>query len=195
VYGTQAELIGRLQRVKIPMFNYQHAGLADVLTTIAALGTRIGRTAEAGKLTGRIAADLERVRTSVAGRPRPRVMLLFGRETGTLRSMYASAGVGFLHDLVELAGGQDVFADVTRPSIQVSAEMLLARAPEVIVEAHPSSWKGVADRERAVWRTMPAVPAVRMNRIHLLADDRLFIPGPRVAEAAQLLAAEIHGVK
>ena len=69
--------------------------------------------------------------------------------------MFVSAGVGFLHDLVETAGGQNAFADVKRESMQVSSEAMLARAPEVIIETHQSSWDTSATaREQAVWRTL-----------------------------------------
>ena len=39
---------------------------------------------------------------------------------------------------------------------------------------------------------LPSLPAVRTGRVHLLADDRLSIPGPRVAEAIALLADVLH---
>ena len=62
-----------------------------------------------------------------------------------------------------------MFADVKRQSLQASTEILLARAPEVIVEMHPpkAGRRSVA-RERAVWKTLPSLPAVRTGRIHML---------------------------
>lgn len=194
VYGTQDEFIQRLARVNIPTFPYRHSTLADVTETIRAIGARIGRAAEAGALAQRIDGDLDRVRASVAGRPRPRTALLFGREPGTLRSIYASAGVGFMHDLLLVAGGADVFDDVKRQSLQVTTETLLARAPEVILEVHPSpAWTAArVAAERKVWSVLASLPAVRTNRVLILADDRLVIPGPRVAEAARLMAEALH---
>ena len=53
VYGSQAELIARLGRAQLPLFNYRHAGLGDVTSTIRELGTRIGRGAEADQVAGR----------------------------------------------------------------------------------------------------------------------------------------------
>ena len=47
VYATQKELIERLDRAGIPYFNYQHKALADIMTTIRALGARIGSAARA----------------------------------------------------------------------------------------------------------------------------------------------------
>ena len=60
------------------------------------------------------------------------MLLVFGREPLALRNIYASGGVGFLHDLIEVAGGTNVFADVRRESVQATTELILARAPEVI---------------------------------------------------------------
>ena len=47
VYATQKELIERLDRAGIPYFNYQHKALADIMTTIRALGARIGSAGRA----------------------------------------------------------------------------------------------------------------------------------------------------
>ena len=62
VYGIADGPHRRLERAKIPVFNYRHAGLADITATITALGERIGRTGEAGTLAARIERDLERIR-------------------------------------------------------------------------------------------------------------------------------------
>jgi iron complex transport system substrate-binding protein len=194
VYGTQTELISRLHNVRIPTFAYQHARLADVTATLGQIGDRVGRSAEAQRLARAIEADLAAVGAAAAGRDRPRVLLVIEREPGSLRNMFASGGFGFLHDLLQLAGATNVFADVPRENVQVSAELLLTRAPDVVIETHPSTWKpGNRAAEEAAWRAMAALPAVRANRIHMVADDRLFIPGPRVAEGARVLAEIIRG--
>jgi iron complex transport system substrate-binding protein len=193
LYVTQTDLASRLERARVPTFAYRHTGLADISTTIRSLGDRAGRASEAARVVREIETGLEEVRRSVAGRPRPSVALVFGRETGSLRSIFVSGGVGFLRDLVETAGGRNAFDDVKRESLQVSAETMLTRAPEIIVEMHQSNWDQAATaREQAVWRTLAALPAVRANRIHIVADDRLFIPGPRVVDAARILAGVIH---
>ena len=49
-------------------------------------------------------------------------LLVFGREPGSLRNIYASAGSGFLHDMLVVAGGEDVLNDIEKESAQVSTE-------------------------------------------------------------------------
>jgi iron complex transport system substrate-binding protein len=130
----------------------------------------------------------------VAGRPRPRTLLVFSREPGSLRGITASGGYGFLHDLLELAGATDVLADIKQPAVTMSSEMVLARAPEVIVELHYGEpWSpGRRATERQSWLTLASVPAVRSGRVHLLVGDEFVVPGPRVTIAAERLAQLLH---
>jgi len=194
VYGSQDDLISRLSRAGIPRYDYEHAGLADITDTIRSLGARVGRAGEAGRLASDIEREIEDIRSAVEDRPRPRTALIFGRDAGSLRGLFASGGVGFLHDMLVAAGGDDAFADVRRQSVQISVETLLARAPEVIMEVHPDEgWTPeVIARDLALWQTVPGLPAVRDGRVHILADYRLLVPGPRVADAIRLMAATLH---
>jgi ABC-type Fe3+-hydroxamate transport system substrate-binding protein len=45
---------------------------------------------------------------------------------------------------------------------------------------------------RADWNILKSVPAVAHNRIYIIADERVVVPGPRVAEGTELLARSIH---
>jgi iron complex transport system substrate-binding protein len=194
VYNSQIDLIARLERASVPMFRYEHAGLADITATIRSLGDRIGRADPARALADRIERDLADIRRRVAGKRRPRTALIFGRESGSLRGIYASGGIGFMHDMLEAAGGEDIFRDVKRQNLQATTEILLTRAPEVIIEVHAGeTWTPDRIRiEEQTWRGLPSLPAVRTGRVHVLVDDRLSIPGPRVAEAVRLLADLLH---
>jgi len=137
---------------------------------------------------------LDDVRTRVRGRPRPRVLLVIGRQPKTLREIYASGGVGFLHEILEIAGGRNVFADAARESVQPSHETLIARAPDVIVELQAEGMFKSDDlaAEKAVWSTLTSMPAVRNKQVHELVGQYLVVPGPRLAQAADTLARTLH---
>jgi iron complex transport system substrate-binding protein len=194
VYATQQELRQQLARAGIRMFGYEHGGLSSVATTLERIGRVAGHPAEAASRARAFEERIAAVRARVAGRTRPRTLLVFGREPLALRNVYASGGVGFLHDMLVTAGGDNVLADVARENVQATSELLLARAPEVIVElryGRPVSEAELA-RERAVWQALPGVPAVRSGRIVLLVGDEFVVPGPRVADAAERLARALH---
>jgi iron complex transport system substrate-binding protein len=193
VYGSQTDLRAQLARARVPTYVYSHAGLADVTTTIQALGDRVGHAAEAAALVRQIQDGLADVRRRVAGRPRPRTLLVFARESGSLRGIYASGGIGFLHDMLEAAGGVNVFADVKRESVQATTELILARRPDVILEVRADrTGLGPLDAERTEWSRLPGVAAVRNNRVVFIVDPRTVVPGPRVAEGTRLIAEALH---
>jgi iron complex transport system substrate-binding protein len=194
VYDTQADLKRQLERAHIPVFGYVHRGLPDITATMRAIGERIGAKTAAGAAASRIEKDLAAIRARVANRPRPKTLLVFGREQGTLRHVDASGGYGFLHDLLELAGGSDALGDLHQQSVDMSTEMILMRAPEVILELHygDSLTPDRMDAERRVWNALPAVPAVKNNRVYLLVGDEFVVPGPRIVMAAERFARTLH---
>jgi iron complex transport system substrate-binding protein len=188
IYGTQHDLKTQLDRAGIPHAAFTHGGLQDVTRAIRALGARTGDGAQAETVAKEIDQSLIAVARRVAGRPRPRTLLVFGREPGTLRNLYASGGKGFLHDMLVTAGAENVFADQPRESVQVTTEQLLASKPDVVLELH--SEDGQVDL--SAWQTLPSVPAVRDGRVIVLAGSELMVPGPRIARATERFARALH---
>ena len=194
VYATQVELRRQLERAGIPMFLYVHRGLPDITETIRALGDRLDAAKPARALADRIDAQLAAVRMRVAGRPRPRTLLVIGREASSLGSVVASGGYGFLHDMLEIAGATDILGDIKRESVQASTELMLARAPDVIIELHYGSSlapRGLETQRRA-WNALPSVPAVKNNHVYLLVGGEFVVPGPRIVSAAERFARTLH---
>jgi iron complex transport system substrate-binding protein len=121
------------------------------------------------------------------------VLLVFGREPGTLRNIYASGGYGFLNDMLVAAGGANVFADVRRESVQATSELLLARRPDVIVELRSTGLTSqTSSAPDPAFNALASVPAVRDARIYVLAGDEYVVPGPNVADTVEQLSRILH---
>jgi cobalamin transport system substrate-binding protein len=194
VYATQKELIERLDRAGIPYFSYQHKALPDIMTTVRAIGSRIGSSSQADSVASGMERSLGEIRAKAANLPRPATLLVFERDPASLRNVFASGGYGFLHDMLEIAGGRNVFADVKKQAVQASTEMLIASKPDVIIELlYGDSLKNanIATELRA-WDTLASVPAVRAHRVLALTGDEFVVPGPRVVDATRKLARAIH---
>ena len=194
IYGSQTDLQAQLARAGIRVFNYRHAGLAGVLNTLKELGAAVGRAAEGERLARDIRGRLDAIQARVRGRPKPRTLLVFERDPASLRGVYVSGGVGFLHDMLGIAGGVNVFADVARESVQPSVETMLERAPDVILEVRVKGLLAPADITEAkrVWGALASVPAVRQGRIQILTGDHLVVPGPRVVQGTEAFARALH---
>jgi iron complex transport system substrate-binding protein len=95
----------------------------------------------------------------------------------------------FAHDLLERAGGQNVFADAETPYPQISAEQVLERNPDFIIIAHHQA--AAEDvRARPGWSSLTAV---RKNRIYPYRDpDEFLRPGPRLVNVLEWLARVLH---
>ncbi|MFN2447602.1 MAG: ABC transporter substrate-binding protein [Vicinamibacterales bacterium] len=194
IYASQVDLLQQLARADIAAFSYRHGGLAHITNTIRSLGDRTGHAREAAQVADDLERRLQHIRTLVASRPKLRTMLVFGRQAQSLRQIYVSGGRGFLHDLLDTAGGINVFADIGTESVEASTELVLARAPDVILELRVTDIPSADEmaNEIASWRPIASVPAVRAGRVHILTGRDLVVPGPRVADAAERMARALH---
>jgi len=192
VYDSQDELKSQLARAGTPVFPYRHGGVAGITETIRRVGRRTGHAETADRLVREIGAALEAVRTRASGRARPRTLLVLGRDPDTLRNVFVSGGVGFLHELLEAAGGANVFEETRREGVQVSVEQILAKRPEVILELRAEGDARDDPHALGAWESLSSVPAVRNGRVHVMHGSELVVPGPRIARAAERFARTLH---
>jgi iron complex transport system substrate-binding protein len=196
VYGSQTETEARFKKAGVQTFGYRHGATEAILgtfDTIIALGGATGHEAQARAIVAGMKAGLDAVRQRVEGLPRPRTLLVIGRQPGTLQGVYVAGGSGFLDELLEVAGGENVFDDIKRESVQPSSETLLRRAPDVLLELHASAPAGnFRDVDIKVWNTLPSIPAVRDHRVQSVIGDFVVVAGPRLPQGAEALARSLH---
>jgi iron complex transport system substrate-binding protein len=190
-YGSQTDLHAQCARAGIRTYVYRHGGLDTIFQTMRELGDATNRRNAADGIVRDLRARLDRVRARVNGRAKPRVLLVFDRQPKTLREIYVSGGKGFLHELLELAGGRNVFADSPQESVQPPLETLISRAPDVILELEAEGMMTTNADDHA-WSALGSVPAVRNRRVYMLKGQYLVVPGPRLGEAAETLARTLH---
>ena len=139
------------------------------------------------------AVSLEAIRDGASGY-RPRVFLVHSREVGTMGSVYSGGGESFFNELIDIAGGVNIFGDVEDDSIQPSLEEVLKRQPEIIIELLPAKKDDpdqIAQRVQD-WGQLETLPAVQQGRVHVLAGDYLLLIGPRLHLAARRFAEVIR---
>jgi len=195
VQQRHATVEGLCARRRIPVLRVEMTEVGSILEGIRTLGRLLDERERAEALCAEIQGRLASVRRRTEGLPRPRVFICVDRSRGSLKGMFTVGGKSFLTELVAVAGGENVFADVARDYFQVTTEAVLARQPEVIIETRPSR-RYAPDEERRLiedWGALPNLPAVRDGRIHVVTDDYIVLPGPRVALIAERFAEILHG--
>ena len=193
-YGTQFLLQERLAAAGIRQYPFVSGSIQHVLESIRALGREMDLAEESDLLSSEIALTLESIRDG-SGEDRPKVLLAHNREIGTMGSFYTGGGRSYFDELIDIAGGQNIFGDVDENIFQPSLEEVLKRAPEVIIELLPSDPEGKSrtGQRLADWQVLAAVPAVREGRIYVLSGDHLLLVGPRLHLAAAEMAEAIRG--
>jgi iron complex transport system substrate-binding protein len=163
----------------------QSAG--DVARTAILLGRAVGSDGEA------LARDIQRrvddVRSKTASAStKPRVYHEIDASDPT--KIFTVGPGSYIHDLIEIAGGQNIAARATRAYPQLSAEEILRSDPEIIVLA-AADYAAKPDQvaARSGWSQ---VSAVKNKHIVTIAPDLINRPGPRVGEAAEAYARLVH---
>jgi iron complex transport system substrate-binding protein len=165
--------------------------------SIKAIGQATGTQARAAQLAAHIEGDLAAIRKRVAAKRPPRVMFVVGRTPGALEGIIAAGNRSYLTEVMQVAGGHNIFDDSIVPYAKVSLEEVLARKPEVIIDMgeHPEA-AAISDaqkqKEIALYRRYPILPAVKSNRIHIVSSDLFVHPGPRVVDLARTLEKLFH---
>ncbi len=184
--NTSRSVIGRLEALGARIYTPQVQTLAELHRATEELGSLLGLDDNADSLNAAIAADLESVRVAVAGGERPSVFYVVWYEPPT------TAGSGtYIDELIQIAGGRNVFADAPGLWPQVSMEEIVRRQPDIVlISQTEDDLIDIESLERAAgWRELRAV---RDGRAIQVDADLYNRPGPRVGEAARRLAGLLH---
>jgi iron complex transport system substrate-binding protein len=158
--------------------------LDDILKSVRAIGGMIGDPNAGTKLARRISLQVDNVKQRVRPAARRKVLLIVGYQP-----LIAVGGKNFIDELITLAGGANIAGGAAQPWLNMPDEVVVAKAPDVIIEAGMGSEREKANKR---WSDLASVPAVREKRIYPYPSDKILRPGPRFGEALGELARLIH---
>lgn len=171
----QADIAAQLIRAGVQVHVFNQRSVRGILEMIHMVGAMVGAAVQAQQLIDELASALSAIEKSASQLPqRPRVY--FEEWDDPL-----ICGIGWVSELIEIAGGSDCFADLaSSPSakhrIIANPNDVIHRAPDLII----GSWCGkrfVPDkvRQRPGWS---AIPAVSNNHLHEIKSCDILQPGP-----------------
>jgi iron complex transport system substrate-binding protein len=190
VVTWEGERNGRLRRdleaVGIPVFAVRAEDTTDVFRNIGVLGRLSGQDTAAAALQARLRRELAQVAASVARRPHPTVFYVVWNNP----PMTAGPQT-FIGQILSLAGGVSIFADIADPWPTVGLEDVVRQQPNVIVLP-----TGEMSRDNvSQLKTLPGwsdIRAIHAGRVVRLPADLLNRPGPQLAVAARALRDALH---
>ncbi len=160
--------------------------LADLRAAIAAFAEIFGVPDRGRELLEQMEADF----AELPAREPISVFIALGHAPGDLAGLMTAGPGTFLSEIVALAGGRNVFADVATLWPKISQESLVRRQPALVldVQSMPAD-----DARRAALAADWEKLGFRADQVRIVDEDVLLKPGPRAAQAAARVAAALDG--
>jgi ABC-type Fe3+-hydroxamate transport system substrate-binding protein len=155
--------------------------IADFRRTVQLLGAILRDSARARVVGDSVFRTLDRVRAATENLPRPTAFWHIWN------APLITIGAGsFMTELVDIAGGRNVYSDIAAPSATVSLEDVARRDPDFILAGPQGAQKIEEDRR---WLIVRAVREGKILKVDTVLVGR---PGVRLGEAAVSLANLLH---
>jgi len=192
--GRNDSLERLAERLKVTIYYDESDSFDGIGKAVLEIGGILGKSGDASRVIDEFRSEIDRIRARVAGRPKPRVLITVSRQPDRLANLLTAGKGTFLDEMIDAAGGINVFGTVDMRYPQISPESIIAQQPEVILELMPGLTADPAMQEeiKSQWNSLPSVPAVARDRIHLLNADNVLIPSPRFTEVIQHVSRILH---
>lgn len=189
--NLQADIARELINAGVEVYVFNQRDVAGILRMVATLGALIGEPDKGRALAQQLAARVESVRAAAAQLSRrPRIYFEEWDEP-------MISAIGWVSELIGIAGGEDCFAELARESmagkrIIADPQEVVRRAPDIIV----GSWCGKKFRpgQMAARPGWGAIPAVRDGRLYEVKSPLILQPGPAaLTDGLDALADIVRG--
>ena len=130
-FGTMEDYAANGVNIYVPEGTYVlGADMENVYTDIRNFGNIFGVQERAEELIADMQEQIAEVTTAIEGQASVKVMVFDSEMNGAI---YTSGGGSLENSLIELAGGENVFADLEEQFTSIAVEEIISRNPEVIV--------------------------------------------------------------
>ena len=157
----------RMMGIKVVVFRAAESFsmLCDQFLELAKL---IGKEKEAQEILKNAWSEVEAIKKSVIGLPKPKVIVQEGA-----KPLWVATKDSLINDFIELAGGENM--GPLGLNGLYSREKVLELNPDVIII---TTMGIIGDDEKVLWQKYPAISAVRNNRIYIVDSDKFCSPTP-----------------
>ena len=173
-----------IERLGIKITLVSVSSVSEILSSFKRIAALLGDPDAGATLVEKITAQFGKVKRRIAPAPRRSTLLAVG-----LRPLVAVGGKNFLDELITLAGGENIAGNASQPWLNLPDEYVVAKAPQVIIQAGMGS---DASRPTRQWSDLKSIPAVKERRVYTYNSDKILRPGPRIGEGLEEIARLIH---
>jgi iron complex transport system substrate-binding protein len=197
IQTNPVNLEARLRALNLRVLEVSHDSIEEVYVSMQRIADAGGVGAKARTVIAQMKQQLAAIQERTSKTAPATMMFIVGRAPNRLEDLIAVGRASYLNDIIEAAGGRNIFKDAVAPYPKVGMEDVLARNPAVIVDmGDMSQTEGVTQAHKntvvALWNRYPSITAVRNRRVYAVASDIFTVPGPRMVDAARAFARMLH---
>jgi iron complex transport system substrate-binding protein len=189
--GVLGETITILRDMGYPVAVFDPTTIDEVINNIEMAGELTNKNAEATAIINDINSRIAFVEATVA--TANSIPTVYYEVWYDPTSLWTSGSLSWQNELIEIAGGVNLFADQDLEYFQSSAEAVIERNPDLMIvpEEHGVNfWGSFNDiKDRPGWGS---ISAIQNDRIYDIDSDLLARAGSRIAETIETLAAVFH---
>jgi vitamin B12 transport system substrate-binding protein len=175
--GNAERQVNQLQALGIKIVWLDPTTVEGVIAALRRLGEYSPMPEKAASAADRLTREFAELKTRYAKTAKKKVFLQFGQHP-----LFTSGKGSIQNEILEVCGGENVFADSRVPWPQVSREQVLTRQPQAIIITGD---KSKIPPVQQFWHTQLNIPVIAVN------DDWFSRSGPRIILAAKQLCAEL----
>ena len=191
--GKHDSLERLAEQLKISIYHDETDSLDGIERTVRELGALLERREQAEVVVREFRNRLKTIKRRTAGGKKVRVMLTVSRNPERLTNILTTGRGTFLDEMINIAGGENVFGDVDMRYPEVSVESIIARQPDCIIELMPEiDVAANAKQLHEQWAQLSMIPAVKNRRVYFLNDENSQIPSPRYTEFIEKVSRLLH---
>ena len=181
--ATQQATLDQLEHLGIPVFLVDPHGIAGILHSISSIGNALNREREAAALVENLQHRIDVVHANAQGKPAISVFMPVWYDP------VITIGKGaFITEIIEVAGGHSVTADLEQEWPHISMETVIARAPAFLLLVRGGKTTLDLLEDKPGWSSLAAVKARRVYYV----DRRVELPSPVAIDALEDLAKQFH---
>jgi len=176
--GMHNFLIEPLTQYKIPYYLSKASSVKDIENEVLEIGKITGHEQHAKAVVDKMEKELKEAQNK-SSKNHPTVYY------EVWNAPYMSVGnTSFINDVIKLAGGTNIFEDISDPYPIVSEETIISRNPEIILIPASSGLSKKDFQTRKGWETMTAS---KLYTYIIVDDNILSRPSPRVTSYVKYL--------
>ena len=184
------EQVKKLEEMNIPVLVLIPESMDEVFEAMTMVAKAAGKSQEADALITDLKNRLKTIESKVSSiQEQDRVRVYYEVSSDPLMSA-GSASV--INEVISLAGGKNIFADLAERYPKISQEVLIERNPQFILYPGSHGSEGFNPKEIAARPMWNNITAVKENKLFNVNADTISRPGPRLIEAVEKLAAMFY---